>query len=67
MHFTENGKNTTLHHFIVSLTKSFQKLVLQVSSGFQRLENNKTTSKSKSKSKYHYVGKIVWDITPTLR
>ena len=24
-------------------------------------------SKSKSKSKYRYVGKIVWDITPTLR
>ena len=23
--------------------------------------------KSKSKSKYRYVGKIVWDITPTLR
>ena len=22
---------------------------------------------SKSKSKYRYVGKIVWDITPTLR
>ena len=28
---------------IVSFEKSFQKLVLQVSSGFQLLENNKTT------------------------
>ena len=28
---------------IVSLEKSFQKLVLRVSSGFQTLENNKTT------------------------
>ena len=41
----KNGKNTRLHNFvsIFSLEKSFQKLVLRVSSGFQTLENNKTT------------------------
>ena len=38
----KNGKNTTMHNFcIVSLEKSFQKLVLRVSSGFQTIENNK--------------------------
>ena len=44
MHFTEKWeKYNTASFCIVSLKKSFQKLVLQVSSGFQRLENNKTT------------------------
>ena len=32
-----------------------------------RTINFQIVSKSKSKSKYCYVGKIVWDITPTLR
>ena len=30
-------------------------------------ERGLTAGTSKSKSKYRYVGKIVWDITPTLR
>ena len=39
----KNGKNTTLHNFVLFLWRShFEKLGLRVSSGFQTLENNKT-------------------------
>ena len=40
----KNGKNTTLHNFVLFLWRShFKKIVLRVSSAFQTLENNKTT------------------------
>ena len=60
----KNGENTTLHNFVLFLLeKSFQKLVLRVSSGFQTLENNKTTRPATS---WFQIFSRVWKPDETL-